>query len=188
MRQTRHGGERVPRGLAAGEERLPDPQAHVEEFEAPVDLEGTSGATGGSSSTVGGPPRSMSAPHGETRRGADDENGSRREYAAPCATLPTRPLSDQPNTASRLRWLTAASVGYGMVMTFPLDVSGPDRLGVRRVGSLCAGAAVGVSVGLAAAFGRKVTGTLKVGKGHSLKHRLLDLAAGVIQPKYRWTR
>jgi hypothetical protein len=39
-------------------------------------------------------------------------------------------------------------------------------------------AAVGVM------FGRKVATTAKVGKGHPLKHRALDVAAGVMQPKY----
>jgi hypothetical protein len=33
-------------------------------------------------------------------------------------------------------------------------------------------------------FGRKVMATAKTGTGHPLKHRVLDLAAGAIQPKY----
>jgi Protein of unknown function (DUF1264) len=33
-------------------------------------------------------------------------------------------------------------------------------------------------------FGRKAVTAAKVGKGHPLKHRVLDLAAGAIQPKY----
>ena len=33
-------------------------------------------------------------------------------------------------------------------------------------------------------FGRKAVTTAKIGKGHPLKHRVLDLAAGAIQPKY----
>lgn len=34
------------------------------------------------------------------------------------------------------------------------------------------------------AFGRKIAGTLSVGHGHSLKHRALDVACAVLQPKY----
>ena len=41
-----------------------------------------------------------------------------------------------------------------------------------------------MAAGLVAAFGPKVAGTLKVGKGHSLKHRVLDVACAVMQPKY----
>ena len=33
-------------------------------------------------------------------------------------------------------------------------------------------------------FGRKAVTTAKIGKGHPIKHRVLDLASGVIQPKY----
>jgi hypothetical protein len=33
-------------------------------------------------------------------------------------------------------------------------------------------------------FGRKAVTQAKVGKGHPLKHRVLDLASGAIQPKY----
>ena len=33
-------------------------------------------------------------------------------------------------------------------------------------------------------LGRKAAAAAKVGKGHPLKHRVLDFAAGVIQPKY----
>lgn len=41
-----------------------------------------------------------------------------------------------------------------------------------------------VAASAAAGGGRKVTGIAKTGQGHSLKHRVLDLAAGVIQRKY----
>jgi hypothetical protein len=46
---------------------------------------------------------------------------------------------------------------------------------------------MGVAAGLAAVgvmFGRKAATTVKIGKGHPLKHRALDVAAGVMQPKY----
>jgi len=48
--------------------------------------------------------------------------------------------------------------------------------------------AAGVVAGLAAAAGvliaRRANAIASVGEGHSAKHRLLDLAAGVVQPKY----
>lgn len=47
---------------------------------------------------------------------------------------------------------------------------------------------LGVAAGLTAAagllLGRKAAAQAKVGHGHSLKHRALDLASGVVQPKY----
>ncbi|WP_411099962.1 hypothetical protein [Streptomyces sp. x-45] len=47
---------------------------------------------------------------------------------------------------------------------------------------------IGVAAGLTTAagllFGRKVATISKVGKGHPVKHRALDLAAGALQPKY----
>jgi hypothetical protein len=49
------------------------------------------------------------------------------------------------------------------------------------------GVAIGVAAGLAAGagvrLGRKVTATAKTGKGHPPKQRVLDAAAGAIQPK-----
>ncbi len=51
-----------------------------------------------------------------------------------------------------------------------------------------AAGALGVAAGLATAagvaVGRKVASASKVGQGHSLKHRVLDAAAGALQPKY----
>lgn len=46
------------------------------------------------------------------------------------------------------------------------------------------GVAGGVAAAVALMFGRKAATTSKIGQGHSLKHRALDLAAGVMQPKY----
>ena len=50
------------------------------------------------------------------------------------------------------------------------------------------GWAVGKSAGLAAAaaalLGPKAVTSIKTGKGHPLKHRVLDLASGAIQRKY----
>jgi hypothetical protein len=49
-------------------------------------------------------------------------------------------------------------------------------------------ASIGFAAGLAAAaglvLGRKAAVTAKVGHGHSLKHRMLDMAAGAMQRKY----
>jgi len=41
-----------------------------------------------------------------------------------------------------------------------------------------------VATAAALTLGRKVAAATKVGKGHRFKHRVLDLAAGAIQPKY----
>jgi len=46
------------------------------------------------------------------------------------------------------------------------------------------GMAVGVAAGTAVLLSRKVMATAKIGKGHALKHRVLDMAAGAMQPKY----
>jgi hypothetical protein len=46
------------------------------------------------------------------------------------------------------------------------------------------GAAAGAVAAAGVLLGRKVAVTAKIGKGHSLKHRVLDVAAGAMQPKY----
>src|SRR4051812_21357436 len=50
------------------------------------------------------------------------------------------------------------------------------------------GLGVGLVSGLATSvgvlLGRKILTNAKVGRGHPLKHRVLDLAAGAMQPKY----
>jgi hypothetical protein len=51
-------------------------------------------------------------------------------------------------------------------------------------GAFAWGLAAGVAVAAGALLGRKVAAQAKVGHGHSLKHRTLDLAAAVMQPKY----
>lgn len=48
---------------------------------------------------------------------------------------------------------------------------------------LAVGFGVGIGVGVAATVGRTLTGNLRVGKGHPLKHRLLDLACALVQHK-----
>jgi hypothetical protein len=54
----------------------------------------------------------------------------------------------------------------------------------RLAGSIGIGVAVGVATAASVMFGRKAVTTAKIGKGHPLKHRVLDFAAGAIQPKY----
>jgi hypothetical protein len=56
----------------------------------------------------------------------------------------------------------------------------PAKRLARPIGFGAAGAATAAGV----MFGRKAMTAAKIGQGHPLKHRLLDLAAGVIQPKY----
>jgi hypothetical protein len=46
------------------------------------------------------------------------------------------------------------------------------------------GAAAGVTAAVGVLLGRRAAVHAKIGKGHPLKHRLLDLAAGAMQPKY----
>ena len=54
----------------------------------------------------------------------------------------------------------------------------------RLAGSIGIGAAAGAATAAGVLFGRKAITTARIGKGHPLKHRVLDLAAGAIQPKY----
>lgn len=50
--------------------------------------------------------------------------------------------------------------------------------------SLGLGAAAGMTFALGALVGRRLVTMAKVGSGHPLKHRVLDLASGTLQPKY----
>src|SRR5690606_4727609 len=72
--------------------------------------------------------------------------------------------------------------GYAARMATTHDTSFSRRYGQARA------AALGVAAGVAAAIGvlssRKVATTVKVGQGHALKHRVLDLASGAMQRKY----
>ena len=54
----------------------------------------------------------------------------------------------------------------------------------RLAGSIGIGVAAGIATAAGVAFGRKAVIAARIGKGHPLKHRVLDLAAGAIQPKY----
>ena len=51
-------------------------------------------------------------------------------------------------------------------------------------GAVVSGVAAGVVTAAGLLIGRKAVLTGKIGNGHPLKHRLLDLASAVIQPKY----
>ena len=51
-------------------------------------------------------------------------------------------------------------------------------------GAACAGVVAGITAAAGVALGRKVAATATVGQGHPLKHRVLDVAAGALQPKY----
>jgi hypothetical protein len=51
-------------------------------------------------------------------------------------------------------------------------------------GTVGIGVAAGVTAAAGLVFGQKIAATVKVGKGHPLKHRALDVAAGAMQPKY----
>jgi Protein of unknown function (DUF1264) len=54
----------------------------------------------------------------------------------------------------------------------------------RLAGSIGIGVAAGVATAAGVMIGRKAVTAAKVGQGHPLKHRVLDVAAGVMQPKY----
>ncbi len=53
-----------------------------------------------------------------------------------------------------------------------------------RWGAVGRGAAAGGFAAAAAMLGRKVFAQAQIGQGHSLKHRILDLAAGMMQQKH----
>jgi hypothetical protein len=69
-------------------------------------------------------------------------------------------------------------------MVFTPSKSRSGRSGQELAGSIAIGAAAGVTTAVGVMFGRKAVTQAKVGKGHPLKHRLLDLASGAIQTKY----
>jgi Protein of unknown function (DUF1264) len=58
------------------------------------------------------------------------------------------------------------------------------RSGRGLAGSAGIGVAAGVAAAAGVMFGRKAVTTAKIGQGHHLKHRVLDVAAGAMQPKY----
>jgi len=50
--------------------------------------------------------------------------------------------------------------------------------------SIGTGVAAGIATAAGIMVGRKVITTAKIGAGHPLKHRLLDVGSGLMQPKY----
>jgi hypothetical protein len=52
------------------------------------------------------------------------------------------------------------------------------------LGTISLGVTAGVAAATAALLGRKMASAVAVGQGHPLKHRALDLAAGMLQRKY----
>jgi hypothetical protein len=54
----------------------------------------------------------------------------------------------------------------------------------RTVGAVAVGLTAGVVTAVGVMFGRRAVTTAKIGKGHPLKHRALDLASGFMQRKY----
>jgi hypothetical protein len=58
------------------------------------------------------------------------------------------------------------------------------RSGQGRTASFGIGVAAGAVAAASVVFGRKAVTQAKVGRGHSLKHRVLDMASGAIQTKY----
>ncbi len=64
------------------------------------------------------------------------------------------------------------------------DASCPHCSSRGLLGSISVGVAAGVVAAAGVVFGRKIVTAARVGRGHSLKHRVLDLAAGALQPKY----
>lgn len=66
-----------------------------------------------------------------------------------------------------------------------LSVQRTSRTGGRGASRhLVAGFVAGMATTVGALLGRKVAMNAAVGAGHPLKHRALDLASGVVQPKY----
>ena len=57
-------------------------------------------------------------------------------------------------------------------------------MSTHRLSSTALGFAAGLGTAAAVTAARKIALMGAVGKGHPLKHRLLDAASGLVQPKY----
>ena len=68
------------------------------------------------------------------------------------------------------------------------DTAGPHRPGCGFLGCMGLGIAAGAAVAAGMLLGRRGLTMARVGRGHPLKHRLLDAAAGAMQQKYPRTR
>ena len=64
------------------------------------------------------------------------------------------------------------------------DTSCASCSGRGLLGTISLGVTAGVAAATAALLGRKMASAAAVGKGHPLKHRVLDLASGMLQRKY----
>jgi hypothetical protein len=62
--------------------------------------------------------------------------------------------------------------------------AGSNTVGCRRGLAYRRGVAAGIGAAMGVLAGRKALVQAKVGRGHSMKHRALDLAASAMQPKY----
>ncbi|MBV8523334.1 MAG: OBAP family protein [Acetobacteraceae bacterium] len=60
----------------------------------------------------------------------------------------------------------------------------PDCSGRNRLSSIGIGIAAGLAAAASLIVSRKAVAALKVGQGHSVKHRALDMAASIVQHKY----
>ncbi|SER10770.1 Protein of unknown function [Faunimonas pinastri] len=60
----------------------------------------------------------------------------------------------------------------------------PDCSGKSRLGAVGLGFAAGLATAAGLLIGRKTVATASIGKGHPLKHRVLDAAAGALQQKW----
>lgn len=69
-----------------------------------------------------------------------------------------------------------------MVLTHETSCSSCSGWGLA--GAIGIGVASGVAAAIGVLVGRKIATTATIGTGHPLKHRALDLAAGVMQRKY----
>ena len=57
-------------------------------------------------------------------------------------------------------------------------------MSTHRLSSTALGFAAGLGTAAAVTAARRIALMAAVGKGHPLKHRLLDAASGLVQPKY----
>lgn len=65
-----------------------------------------------------------------------------------------------------------------------MSTTGGSQATVGRLGAVGVGVAAGVVASVGVVLGRKALAITKTGMGHPLKQRVLDAAAGAMQPKY----
>lgn len=69
-------------------------------------------------------------------------------------------------------------------MTTTRHAPGSTSVNRRAVSSFGRGVAAGITAAAGLMLGRKAATTAKIGKGHPVKHRALDIASALMQPKY----